>query len=236
MKKILILGAMLFSLTAQADFSSTVTAASNYIWRGQSFSSGGAPNASSGKPVIQGTIDYSHSSGFGIGVFAGNSDSTEFTNNSATVVSDTETDIHILYNHDFNENLKAGADIFWYNYLNNPSNNCLEYILYVAYDFLRLDVTHMPSFFGVESTSNYYKLSLRKNIEEKFGVVAHYAYSTFESTQLIGYKDYADYRAGVFFEAKPMTVEIAYTDTNRKDLASKKINDKAVTIAATLGF
>lgn len=237
MKKLILLGLTFVSFSAHADFSSTVTAASNYIWRGQSFSlSGVGTEASEGSPVIQGTIDYAHSSGLGIGVFAGNSDSTDFSGNTATVVADTETDININYSYQFNDKVTAGAYAFWYNYIKNPSNNSMEYIIYVTYDFLRLDITHMPTFFGIESSSNYYKLSYKQKLDEKFGILAHYGRTTFEDTDLIGYKDYADYRAGFFFEAKPMTVEIAYTDTDRKDLSDKELNDRAVTIGATFAF
>lgn len=235
-KFLIFLGLTVMSFSAYAEFSSTVTISSNYIWRGQSFSLGGDGEAASGKPVLQGTIDYAHSSGFGVGIFTGNSDSTDFSGGGATVVSDTETDININYSYEFNDKVSAGVYAFWYNYIKNPSNNCMEYIAYLSYDYLKLEYSFMPSFFGVESSSHYYKLSFRKNIDEKFGFLAHAGRTSFEDKDLIGYQDYLDYRAGFFFEAKPMTVEIAYTDTDRKDLDDKKFNDRAVTIGALVEF
>lgn len=75
MKKLVIAMLLMVSSYAQAQTSATVTAASNYIWRGISFSSLGA-DASKGAPVIQGSFDYAHSSGFGAGLFVGGADTT----------------------------------------------------------------------------------------------------------------------------------------------------------------
>lgn len=235
-KSFLLFALICLSVSAQADFSSTVTLSSNYIWRGQSFSTGGvSTEASSGGPVIQGAIDYVHASGVGLGLFTGNSDSTTF-GATPVVVRDTETDINLNYKFQFSDEMSIGGYAFWYNYLKNPSNNSMEYLVYLAYGDFRVDGSYMPTFFGIDSSSTYFKLSYRKKVEEKFGVLAHVGRSIFGDKDLLGYKDYLDYRAGFFFEVKPLTVDIAYTDTDRADLSGNRFKDQAVAITANMSF
>lgn len=234
MKKFIVSSLVFLSIGAEANVSSTLTVASNYIWRGLSFSSGGAAKAATGGAVVQGTFDYTHSSGFAAGTFVGNSDSYNFA--TATTERDTETDLNVSYTYKMSEASSVGLYAFWYNYLNNPSNNSNEYNAFVTWNSLRFDVAYMPNFFGTESANTYVKLSARHNLAEKFGVVAHVASSSFAEETKVGFKNYMDHRAGLFYSAQPFTVEAAYTNTDRKDLNDAEFNDKAVTLSATAAF
>lgn len=240
MKKLIAASLLFTSLNSYANISSTVTVASNYIWRGLSFSTtNAAAPAAQGFPVLQGTVDYSHSSGFAFGTFVGNSDSTNFQNNG-TVERDTETDLNASYTYKISDEMTTGLYAFWYNYLNNPDNNSMEYIGFLTWNSLRLDISHMPKYFGIESANNYAKLSVRHNLTEKFGVLAHVGLSSFEKEVEVLTKSYTDHRLGLFYSAAPFTVEIAYTNTDRKTYASKadyeasnatEAKDKAVTLS-----
>lgn len=240
MKKLIATSLLFTSLNAYANISSTVTVASNYIWRGISFSTTNATApAAKGFPVIQGTMDYTHSSGLAFGTFVGNSDSTNFQNNG-TVERDTETDLNASYTYKISDEMTTGLYAFWYNYLNNPDNNSMEYIAFLTWNSLRLDVSHMPKYFGIESANTYAKLSARHSLTEKFGVLAHVGMSTFEKEVKVLTKGYTDHRIGLFYAAAPFTVEVAYTNTDRKTFGSEadynasietEAKDKAVTLS-----
>lgn len=244
MKKLIAVAVLFAGLNAFANISSTATIASNYIWRGLSFSTGNASaSASTGLPVMQGTIDYAHTSGLAIGAFVGNSDSTNLS--TGLVERDTETDLNASYTHKLSEEINAGIYAFWYNYLNNPDNNSMEYLAFVTLNKLRLDISHMPKYFGLDSANNYIKLGIRENLTEKFGVLAHIGFSSFEKEVEVLTKSYSEHRLGVFYLAAPFTVEIAYTNTGRKTYASKTAyqsstttdaKDRAVTLALSAAF
>ena len=239
MKKLIATSLLLTSLNAYANISSTVTVASNYIWRGLSFSTtNAAAPAAQGLPVLQGTMDYTHSSGFAFGTFVGNSDSTNLT--TGTAERDTETDLNASYTYKISDEMTTGLYAFWYNYLNNPDNNSMEYIAFLTWNSVRLDVSHMPKYFGVESANTYAKLGVRHNLTEKFGVLAHVGMSSFEKEVKVLTKNYSDHRVGLFYAATPFTVEVAYTNTDRKTYASEadfnaskevEMKDKAVTLS-----
>lgn len=234
MKKICVIAVLLLSAKAQADFSSTVTVASNYIWRGLSFSSTGAPEAAKGAPIIQGSMDYAHSSGWALNTFVGNSDSYNF--DTTSFEKDTEAELDLTYSYKISDDVTAGLAFYWFNYLVNPSNNSVDYEAYISWKFLRFDASYMPNYFGTESTDTYFKLGLRQNVTEKFGVLAHIGASHFGDDKKVGFKDYVDHRVGLFYSAAPYTIETAYTNTDRKDLNDVKQKDQAVTlsIAVTL--
>lgn len=233
MKKLLAVSTLFFGLSAQADFSSTVTLASNYIWRGVSFSSL-AGNAAKGAPVIQGTIDYAHSSGFGLGTFIGNVDSYDF--DSATTIRDTETDFNGSFIYKISDSMTTGVYAFWYNYLTNPSNNTMEYNAFFSWGSFRLDYSYIPKYFGFESSNNYVRLGFRQNLTEKFGVLAHVGHSTFEDEKKSDIKNYTDHRAGIYVSAAPFTVELAYSNTDRKSFAGVEAKDKAMTVSVIAAF
>lgn len=234
MKKILFAGLLLISASAYADYSSTLTVASNYIWRGLSFSAGGAPDAASGSPVLQGSIDYNHSSGFGLSFFTGNTDTYNFS--TSTVEKDTEAEINGTYTYNLSEDVSLGLHLFWFNYLRNSSNNSIDYGGFLRWKMVRLDFSYIPDYFGTKSSDTYVRLTGTHQLSEKLGVIGHVGSTSFDAENKVGYKNYLDYRLGVFYTATPFTVETAFSDTNRKDLADKEQNDKAVTISLSATF
>lgn len=234
MKKIIVSLLILAGAVAEANYSSTLTVSSNYIYRGLSFSTNGLPNASSGGPVIQGTIDYTHSSGFALGTFVGNSDTYNF--DTRAVERDTETDFNASYTYKVSDDMNTGLYAFWYNYLYNPSNNCMEFNAFLTWQSLRLDVSHIPNFFGTETSNNYIKLSARQLLDEKIGVFAHIGSSSFQDDTKPEYKNYIDHRVGLYYVGQLFTVDIAYSNTDRKKLNDVPFNDKAMTLSATATF
>lgn len=235
MKSYLALVLVLVGMQAHAEVSSTLTLATNYIWRGMSFTNSGVTEASKGAPAVQGTMDYSHASGFGLSAFVSNTDSTNFDNGTA-IEKDTEADISATYSQALSEDVTVGLGGTWISYVSNPSNNSFDYNGFVSWRFLRLEASYIPKFFGIESSDTYFKLSARHNLTENFGVLGHVGSSSFGDNAKIGFKSYNDYRAGLFLSSGPYNVETAFTSTNRKDLNDKEQKDKAVTFSLVMAI
>lgn len=239
MKKSVIAMLLVVSSYAQAQTSATVTAASNYIWRGISFSSLGR-EAAQGAPVIQGSFDYAHSSGFGLGLFVGGSDTTNFDIGApaGTAERDNEFDPTISYTYAFADDFKIVAAVTGLLYVKNSSNNSVDYQLSVVWRAFRLDGSYMDNYFGTKSSDTYIRLSLREPLNDKVGLILAVGNSSFNGDENIrGFKEsYVDYRAGFSYTVENTSVEVAYSATNRQDLFDKELNDKAATLAVSMTF
>jgi uncharacterized protein (TIGR02001 family) len=239
-KKLFIATMLMVSANAYAETSATVTAASNYIWRGLSFSTNGATTvASQGQAVVQGSFDYSHSSGFAASLFAGAADTTRLIDgsaNGATVERDNEFDPTLSYTYAITEDLKVIGAVTRYSYMKNSDNNSTDIQLAFAWRAFRLDGSFMDKYFGAESTDTYVRLSMREPITEKVTFIAAVGNSSFEKEEKVGFKSYTDWRAGLAYNVGSTVVEAAFTDTNRKDLADVEQKDEAVTMSIAMTF
>ena len=79
------------ALTANAEITGTITAVSDYNWRGIS--------QSAGDPALQGSLDFAHESGFYAGVWASNVDFGDCCD------EEIETDIYLGFS--------GGEDLTW---------------------------------------------------------------------------------------------------------------------------
>lgn len=239
MKKFLVATLLMVSTNVYAQTSATVTAASNYIWRGLSFSSLGL-EAAKGAPVIQGSFDYAHSSGLGLSMFVGGSDTTNFdlsTPTSVVVERDNEFDPTVSYTYAITEDFKVIAAVTGYLYVKNSSNNSTDYQLSFAWKQFRLDGSYMDNYFGTKSSDTYVRLSMRQPVDEKLGFVLAVGSSTFGDDKKVGFKNYVDYKAGLSYTMGTTVAEAAYTATDRdEDYLGNKLNDKAATISIATTF
>lgn len=192
MKRTLALLAFL-PFNALAGTSATVTAASNYIWRGVSFSND--------QPAIQGSIDYASEIGISAGVWASNSITYRDSAQGGTSVMDSEADVYGTYTHTIGD-VGISATAFWYNYVKEPRNNALEYILGVAFKQFKFELAYLPKYFAGDSTSTYAKVSVRQPVDEKLSVVAHVGNQDFSNETNAGYKKYIDYKLGAVYSAE----------------------------------
>ncbi len=233
MKKLFIAMLLMVSANAQAQTSATVTAASNYIWRGISFSSLDQA-AALGAPVIQGSMDYAHSSGFAANIFVGGSDTTNF--DTGVVERDNEFDPTLSYTYAFNEDFKAVVAVTGYWYVKNSSNNSTDIQLGLLWRAFRLDASYMDNYFGTKSSDTYTRLSMREPLNEKVSLILAVGNSSMGDEAKVGFKSYMDYRAGFAYSVGTTVIEAAYSATNRKNLSDVEKNDKAATISAAMTF
>lgn len=223
----------LVSLGSRASTSASVILASNYIWRGVSFTSNGLETGK-GTPVIQASLDYGHESGFGLSLFAGNVDTYNFDKD--LFEKDSESDLTLSYSREILEHLRISFLVTSYIYVINSSNNSVDFQMVFDWKPFRLGVSYMDNYFGTKSSDFYSFLGLRKYVEGPVGVFSHVGYSNFGDKDRVGFENYVDYRIGIFFERDSWNLDFAYSSTDRKDLAGEHINDKAVAFSLALAL
>lgn len=205
MKRLALLLA-LSPVTAFADASSTITLTNNYIWRGRTFTNN--------LPAIQGSVDYAHESGLSAGVWMSN---TEVVDGAGATLTDMETDLYGSYSYDLGD-LSLSATFYWYTYIQEPLNNAVEYQLAAAYGPAKLEFGYMPEYFEIDTSSTYVKLGVKQPFTDTLSVVAHVGYSVFGDQDKAGIKNYIDYKGGISYTKEGFTTEVAYINTNRKDI------------------
>jgi uncharacterized protein (TIGR02001 family) len=204
-------------LHASAQISSTLTLANNYLWRGQTFSSN--------KPTVQASIDYVHPLGLSLGVFVSNAETTAGT---GTVINDTETDYYISYSYSVFEKLSVSASAYWYTYVLESRCNAGEYFVAMTYDPIKFEFSVLPKYFAYESLSTYVRLSAKQPLAAPISVVGHIGRASFSDEKKVGYKGYTDYSAGFSYSKDGYTTEITYNNTDREDLNSVALKDRAI--------
>lgn len=218
--RFLILSLFLIPVIAKAEVTATATLASNYIWRGQSFTNN--------LPATQGSIDFIHNSGANAGVWVSNTV-------SASGANDSETDLYLGYTQPFGE-FNIGAALFWYTYMLESKSNAVEYLASISYKIAKLEVSLLPKYFEKDSNSAYAKLSLKQPIESKLSLIGHVGFNSFSDEANIGFKNYLDYKLGLSYNVETYTLEIVHTDTNRKDLSDTDLRDEKMLITLSKTF
>lgn len=207
-----------------SDFSTSATIylASNYIFRGQT--------QTQNRAAIQGSFDVTHASGLGVGGFVSNVDIA-----FEATPTKTEADTYVTYNKTLGDH-GFGAMAIWYNYVETPHWNAMEYSLYYRYSFAKLDAMWMPNYFGYDTESFYTRLSLNIPVTAKNGILLSAGHTSFDDDAKVSMKDYQDFKLGVTHTADQFNVEFSFTDTERKNTADVKQKDRALTVILSRSF
>ena len=236
--KSLLLALLLIPMVSQAQLSAKVTAASNYIVRGLSFTNGGTAFAASGQPVIQGQLDYT------LGDFS----ATFFTSpvdsmNLDTFASekDNEVDYFLNYNKKVTENFSFGGSLLYYAFVRNESNNTSAVSLNAMYSFVRVDWAKANNYAGLKTDLTYTMVSLWLPVSAKVMLTPAIGKSEWSDETKVGMSNYTDYKLGFRVSITPkVDTDFAYTNTSgRKDLivTGEEIKtDKAVTFSISSTF
>lgn len=225
--KYLFLVLLLTSTASQAEsLSATVYGASNYIYRGVSFSSNNQPYASQGQPVLQGSLDYLGDQGLSASLFTGNVDS--FNKDTLSFEKDQEVDVFLSYIKPWSEDLVTSVGVNRFQFLKNSTSSMNEVAASVSYKIVKLDVSHSPNYSNIDSSLTYSKISSKIPLTNNFLALAHVGYSAFSQGPLVDSDlNYLDYRLGVGIVDKDFSLEISYTNTlNRKDAFSRQVENK----------
>jgi len=239
---------LMFSTQAFAGtYSGYAKIASNYIWRGISFTEN--------EPMVAGSLIYEHESGFYGSVYGANLKFAEPTLYEG--YSKRELDFTAGYKKLID---KWAINLFVnrYEFYDQPKICATEYSFQLSYLSTTFEYNFLPNWFGYNSQSHYVRTTHVHAIDEKFNLIAGIGYNHQTNTTRTqdssgewngtGFTSYMDYFAGIQIkEAGGFLYEIIYSDTNRKTISyfssnpaddGKKADakDKALTVSLTKAF
>ena len=186
----------LAATAAQAELTGTVTGVSDYDFRGIS---------QTGKdPAIQGSIDYSHSSGFYVGAWA--SSSLDFGN-----CCDEQWELDTYGGFRGGEDITYDVGVIWYSYPGTNVNvDYGEVYAGLGWKFLSAKVWYSPDFSSANSQEAwYYEGNFNYSLPANFGVTAHVGYS---DGQYWGNSSYTDWSVGVTYAISHFTFGLKWID------------------------
>jgi uncharacterized protein (TIGR02001 family) len=211
---------------ASADISATVSATNNYIFRGVSQTSNG--------PAVQGSLDYSHSSGVAVGTFV---------SNAVNGTTSSEADVYASYTYKMmDDKLALTVSGTWYNNVIEQASahglNTFEYGLAVGIDPIKVEVGYTPNLAAKETTSTYVKLSGKHALVDNLSIIGNVGTTSFGDETKAGLKAFVDYRAGLSYAKDGVTTEFAYSDTDRKTAGDAGVEqaDRAVQVIISKSF
>lgn len=188
-------------------FTSNVTLASEYIYRGI-----GQTNR---KPAIQGGFDYAHSSGLYAGTWASNV--SWLTDGSPTVSNSVEMDFYGGFKNAVGDfGYDVGLLQYFYpgsGYGNNP--NTLEGYIAGSWTFLTLKYSHSFSdLFGVVDSKNsgYLDLTATYELSPGLNLIGHVGRQKVHGDN--SGASYTDYKLGVTKDIAGVVVGLNYINTN----------------------
>jgi len=215
-------------------FTSNVTLASEYIYRGIA--------QTNRKPAVQGGFDYAHSSGVYVGTWASNV--SWLTDGNSTVSNSLEMDFYGGFKNTVGDfGYDVGLLQYFYpgtGYTNNP--NTLEGYIAGSYSFLTLKYSHSFSdLFGWAGSKNSGYLDLTANYElvPTVNLVAHVGRQKVngESSRAASY---TDYKLGVTKDFSGTVLGLSYIATNASDeyinLLGKDMGKDRVVLSVTRSF
>jgi len=197
-------GATVTSPVGDFDFSVTGTLASDYIWRGQSFSDG---------PAIQGSVNMNHESGLYAMIWGSNVDDKVFSG------SDTEIDYYLGYTHKFTDDITSNLQLSKFTYLNAKEWNSYNIASSISvYGFTlgyKYDI-------GTSVHPSYTWLGYQHHLPYDMTLSTSYAYGDRKSNK----KDYNDWSIGLGKNIFGVNMNLTYTDTNISSIDCRSMYGK----------
>jgi len=184
---------------AHAEISSTITAVSDYNWRGVT--------QSAQDPALQVSVDYAHDSGFYAGAWGSNID---FGNDSDANI---ELDLYLGF---------AGGETFlwdlglvWYTY---PSSNgdaldFPEVYASLGYKWIEGKISYTSNFGGLSEQAWYYEANGNFELPANFGLGVHAGFSDGDGIEAsYGQGNYFDWSVGVTYTLGHFDLGLKYVD------------------------
>lgn len=166
------------------------------------------------KPALQGGVDYTHPSGFYLGVWGSSIDFND------TDRASLEVDGYGGYTYSV-EKWTLDGRFTYYGY--PGAKTALDYDYYeiggsVTYDFgipkLTGSVNYSPDYFGESGTGIYYSLSTKVPLVYGFGLNGKIGHQSIDDRARFGVPSYTDWSAGVTYDWRGFQLGLQYVDTN----------------------
>lgn len=192
---------LLMTGVAHAQFSATVTAVSDYDFRGISLSAT--------DPALQGSIDWAHSSGFYVGAWASNIDYGD------AVEDDIEVDIYAGFAGGSEDSVLWDAGIVYYTYpFGDDINDYPEAYVGVTFGPVELKQWYTNDYGGSDIDGLYTEVNAGFELAANFSLNLHAGYNygdAFEDTE------YVDYSVGVGYTLGHFDLALKWVDNDLDD-------------------
>ena len=199
----LALAASLTSSFASAEISGEIGVTNDYRFRGVS--------QTAGDPAIQGSLDYSHDSGFFAGAWASNVDFDEPDYSGPAI----ELDLYAGYAGEINDDLTYDVTLYRYNYLSDSDLNYFEVTAGMDFSGFRVAYWYTNDYGGSDLAMQYIETNYSYPFAENWSLDLHVGYNFGEATDLDndGYDTYIDYSFGVSTEISSVSLSLAWLAT-----------------------
>jgi uncharacterized protein (TIGR02001 family) len=188
-------------------FSGGITAVTDYRFRGVS--------QTQEDPAIQGGIEYSHPSGFTLGVWASNVD---FAVEDAAHL---ETDIYGTYSWEFTPGWNVGAGLYYYAYPGSSSGLDYDYgeaavNLGYTIDIVTFtgSLNYTPHNSGDSGKGYYPQLSAAMELPRDITLDGAIGRQWVKDNEAFALPDYTDWNLGLAYTWQGFTGKVQYIDTN----------------------
>jgi uncharacterized protein (TIGR02001 family) len=209
-KKTLIATAMLAgSSAALAEISGNVTMATDYVFRGIS--------QTDNQLAIQGGLDYAHDSGFYLGTWASNVDSSFFNDGQDPQI---ELDLYGGYSSELANGIGYDLGYIRYEYPGGSVNDTNEVYLSGSFNNFSASITYSDelAFFASKESAWYLSAGYEMELPEGFGLAASLGYSfgdAFDNVDGDGLNEsYIDWSIGITKTVAGLDLGLTYTDVD----------------------
>lgn len=203
------IGLLLATAAANADVTATVTATSDYDFRGIT--------QTAQDPALQGSVDYSHSSGFYAGAWASNVDFGDCCDENI------EVDVYAGFRGGETVTYDVGA--IYYTYPGADSINYPEIYAGIGYKWLSGKVWYSNDFGNGEESAFYYEGNVAVPLPANFAASAHVGYSDGDYWDRYYGGGYMDWNVGVTYALGHFTLGLKYVDGSDLKPANDTPND-----------
>lgn len=183
-----------------SPFVGGITFTTEYVLRGVS--------QSDDEPAVQGNIDFT-AGGFYAGIWGSSIEISELTGSEAPV----ELDFYLGYIWSWDSGWSFEIGAIHYDY---PRDEFLDYEeVYVAgaYKVFKLKYYYADDFLGLGGAGNYLDGTAKIPFGDSgFAMTLHAGLNAFDEEVPI--EDYIDYKGGLSYTWKKLTIDVSYTDTD----------------------
>jgi len=178
-------------------FTGTVTATSDYNWRGVT--------QTSQDPALQGSVDYSMENGVYAGAWASNVDFGD--------CCDEEVEIDLYTGFSGGETVTWDVGFVYYWYPGADDLDFPEVYASVGYEWVEAKLSYSSDFANYSEQAWYLEGNAAYELPANFGLEAHIGYSTGDGIEeAYGQDDYFDWSVGVTYALKNFNLALKYVD------------------------
>jgi uncharacterized protein (TIGR02001 family) len=195
------------AMAAHAEFTGTVTAVSDYDFRGIT--------QSAQDPALQGSIDYAHESGLYAGIWASNVDFGD------------DADIEVDYYGGWSggEDITYDVGLVWYSYPNTDAQyDYGEVYGELGYKWIAGKIWYSPDYVSSGDSAFYYEANGTFELPANFGLTAHVGYSDGDYWDAVD-SGYMDWSVGVTYTVGHFDLGLKWVDGSDFEIADGTPDD-----------